>query len=107
MKIKERIAELRGLASELTDYQWCKHPMFTGKALNDLYNTLGLFRGDEYSNHNTHKNMKKYKYAEQKLLDYITANVGTIVEFTIEEKDKVYSEILNKAVEDYENVQTP
>ena len=72
MKVRERIEELRPLCVENTDFMWCK------------------------------KQMKKYKYAEQKLYDYIADNVETILELTLEEKDKLYSEILDKAIKEFE-----
>lgn len=107
MKVKERIEELRPFCTENTDYDWCKSNLFIGKAMNRLWDKLNLYNGSRSmpSTQHNDKQMKKYKYAEQKLYDYIADNVGTILELTIEEKDKVYSEILNKAVEDYEKEQ--
>ena len=107
MKVKERIEELRPFCIENTDYQWCKSNLFIGKAVNRLWDTLGCYNSSlsRPQTDTNRKQLKKYKYAEQKLYDYITDNVGTILEMTLEEKDKVYSEVLNKAVEDYEKEQ--
>ena len=83
------------------DYEGCSNPHTTANALNGLWNKLNLFRDDEYSNPHTHRNMQKYKYAKQVLLDYIKDNVDTILELRLDEKDKLYCEILDKAVEEY------
>lgn len=93
MKVKERIEELKDFAA-CTDYEWLTSNFITSNALNKLHNTLGLFRGDKYSNPSTHKNWKKYKNAKQKLFDYIKENVQTIMELTLEEKDDLYYTIL-------------
>lgn len=103
MKVKERIEELRPFCTENTDYDWCKSNLFIGKAVNRLWGTLGCYDSSlsRPQTDTNRKQLKKYKYAEQKLFDYIKENVDTILELTLEEKDKLYREILDKAVEEY------
>ena len=104
MKVRERIEELRPLCVENTDFMWCKSNLFIGKAMNKLWNKLNIYNGSRSmpSTKENDKQMKKYKYAEQKLYDYIADNVRTILELTLEEKDNVYSKILDKAIREYE-----
>lgn len=96
MKVKERIEELRPFCPENTDYDWCKSNIFIAKAVNRLWDTLGCISYP--STEHDHMQLKKYKYAKQKLFDYIKENVQTIMELTIEEKDDLYHTILLNGV---------
>lgn len=99
MKVKERIEELRPFCPENTDYDWCKSNLFIGKAVNQLWNTLDLdCLSQLFTAEHSNMQLKKYKYAKQKLFDYIKENVQTIMELTIEEKDDLYHTILLNGV---------
>lgn len=75
MTAKERIEELKGFATH-TDYEWLTSNFIAGNALNKLHDSLGLSSGDEYSNPSTNYNLRKYKYAKQKLFDFIKEHIS-------------------------------
>lgn len=93
MTAKERIEELKGFATH-TDYEWLTSNFIAGNALNKLHDSLGLSSGDEYSNPSTNYNLRKYKYAKQKLFDFIKEHVEPILELTLEEIDFIYYNLL-------------
>ena len=104
MKVKERIKELRPFCTENSNYDWCKSNLFVGKALNKLWDELECYDGNSVTRSTEHnrKQLKKYKYAERKLYDFIKNNVDEILELSLEEKDNMYLEVLYKAVSHYE-----
>lgn len=103
MRVKERIKELRPFCTENSDYDWCKSNLFTGKVLNKLWDELGCYDSSRLmpSTEHNREQVKKYKYAEKSLKEFIKDNVDGILELSLEEKDNMYLEILYKAVNHY------
>ena len=104
MKVKERIEELRPFCLENSDYDWCKSNLFVAKALNTLWRELGCYEPSRLipSTEYNRRQLKKYKYAEKSLNEFIKNNVDNILELSLEEKNNIYLEILYKAVRYYE-----
>lgn len=103
MRVKERIEELRPFCTDNSDYDWCKSNLFTGKVLNKLWDELGCYDSSclTPSTEHNRKQLKKYKYAEKSLKEFIKDNVDDILELSLEEKDNMYLEICYKAVSHY------
>ena len=104
MKVKERIEELKPFCPELSDYDWCTSPLFVAKALNKLWRELGCYHAGRLIPETEHnrRQLKKYKYAEKSLTEFIKNNIDGILELSLEEKNNMYLEILYKAVSHYE-----